>query len=38
MKVNDFGEYYFYVLESNSTLVDIGLLGRGKSSIVVLKY
>lgn len=38
MKVNDFGEYYFYVLESNSTLVDIGFLGSGKSSIVVLKF
>jgi hypothetical protein len=38
MKVNDFGEYYFYILESNNTLVDIGFLGSGKSSIVVLKY
>ena len=38
MKVNDFGEYFFYTLESNSTFVDIGLFGSGKSSIVVLKY
>jgi hypothetical protein len=38
MKMNDFGEYYFYVLESNPALLDIGLFGTGKSSIVVLKY
>lgn len=38
MKMNDFGEYYFYILESKSAVLDIAFLGSGKSSIVVLKY
>lgn len=38
MKMNDFGEYYFYTLESNPAMLDIAFLGSGNSSIVVLKY
>ncbi len=38
IKMNDFGEYYFYTLESNPAMLDIAFLGSGKSSIVVLKY
>ncbi|MDY6819994.1 MAG: VCBS repeat-containing protein [Deferribacterota bacterium] len=39
MKVNEFGEYYFYVLESNPKTVDLNIFGNeGNSNLIILKY